>query len=157
MLRITSVSAGAVDYLLRGSGCAAHEPAGEAPEQGSGRGGGRTADAVGYLLAGAAAEPAGVWGGEGLSMLGVQAGTAATEAQVRAVFGRLEHPTRVDLRTGEPVPLGSRPRNFNSRDERVAQALVAEPDATEERKAEIRQKARGKRKPVAYYDLTFSR
>ena len=88
MLRITSVSAGAVDYLLRGSGCAEHEHAGEAPGQGSGRGGGRTADAVDYLLAGAAVESAGVWGGAGLSMLGVQAGTAATEDQVRAVFGR---------------------------------------------------------------------
>ena len=47
-----------------------------------------------------------MWGGEGLSMLGVQAGTAATEAQVRAVFGRLEHPSRVDLKTGEPAAAG---------------------------------------------------
>ena len=53
---------------------------------------------------------AGVWGGEGLSMLGVQAGTAATEAQVRVVFGRLEHPSRVDAKTGERLSLGSRPR-----------------------------------------------
>ena len=153
MLRITSVSPGAVDYLLRGSGCAEHEHAGEA----SAGGGGRTADAVGYLLAGAATEPAGVWGGEGLSMLGVQAGTAATEAQVRAVFGRLEHPTRVDAKTGEPLSLGSRPRTFQSRDERVAQALAAEPDATEERRAEIRNEVYAQtRKAVAYYDLTFS-
>ena len=104
------MSPGAVDYLLRGSGCAEHEHAGEA----SARGGGKTADAVGYMLAGAAKEPAGVWGGEGLSMLGVQAGTAATEAQVRAVFGRLEHPSRVDPKTGEALPLGSRPRSFSS-------------------------------------------
>ena len=81
-----------------------------------------------------------MWGGEGLSMLGVQAGTAATEAQVRAVFGRLEHPTRVDAKTGERLSLGSRPRTFQSRDERVARALAAEPDATEERRAEIRQR-----------------
>ena len=40
-------------------------------------------------------------------MLGVQAGTAATEAQVRAVFGRLEHPSRVDPKTGEALPLGA--------------------------------------------------
>ena len=146
------MSPGAVEYLLRGSGCAEHEHAGEA----SARGGGRTADAVSYMVAGAEKEPAGVWGGEGLSMVGAQAGAAATEAEVRAVFGRLEHPTQTNLRTGEAVPLGSRPRNFDSRDERVAQALAAEPDATEERKAEIREKAQGKRKPVAYYDLTFS-
>ena len=152
MLRITAVSPGAVEYLLRGSGCAEHEHAGEA----SSRGGGKTVDAVGYMLAGAAKEPAGVWGGEGLSMVGARAGAAATEAEVRAVFGRLEHPTRVEIRTGEPLPLGSRPRSFHSRDERVAQALAAEPDATEERKAEIRAKAQEQRKAVAYYDLTFS-
>ena len=146
------MSPGAVEYLLRGSGCAEHEHAGEA----SARGSGRTADAVSYLVAGAEKEPAGVWGGDGLPMVGAQAGAAATEAEVRAVFGRLEHPTQTNLRTGEAVPLGSRPRNFDSRDERVAQALAAEPDATEERKAEIREKAQGKRKPVAYYDLTFS-
>ena len=90
-------------------------------------------------------------------MLGVQAGTAATEAQVRAVFGRLEHPTRVDAKTGEPLSLGSRPRTFQSRDERVARALAAEPDATEERRAEIRNEVYAQtRKAVAYYDLTFS-
>ena len=146
------MSPGAVEYLLRGSGCAEHEHAGEA----SARGGGRTADAVGYLVAGAEKEPAGVWGGEGLPMVGAQAGAAATEAEVRAVFGRLEHPTQTNLRTGEAVPLGSRPPNFDSRNERVAQALAAEPDATEERKAEIREKSPENRHPVAYYDLTFS-
>ena len=79
----------------------------------SARGGGQTGDAVGYMLAGAEKEPAGVWGGEGLAMLGVEAGTAASEDQVRAVFGRLEHPSRVDARTGEALPLGSRPRSFS--------------------------------------------
>lgn len=153
MLRITAVSPGAVDYLLRGSGCAEHEHAGEASEKGPDR----SADAVGYLLAGAGKEPAGVWGGAGLSMLGVQLGAAATEAQVRAVFGRLEHPNRIDPKTGAASALGSRPRNFSSRDERVARALAAEPDATEERRAEIRQQAYAqRRKAVAYYDLTFS-
>ena len=76
---------------------------------------------------------------------------------MRAVFGRLEHPTRVDAKTGEPLSLGSRPRTFQSRDERVARALAAEPDATEERRAEIRNEVYAQtRKAVAYYDLTFS-
>ena len=44
-------------------------------------------------------------------------------------------------RPASRLSLGSRPRTFSSRDERVAQALAAEPDATEERRAEIRQKA----------------
>jgi hypothetical protein len=43
VLRITSVSPGAVDYLLNGSGCAEHDHAGEA----SGQSGGKTADAAG--------------------------------------------------------------------------------------------------------------
>ena len=72
-------------------------------------------------------------------MLGIQAGSAASEAQVRAVFGRLEHPTQRDA-DGRPVSLGSRPRSFRSRAEREAEALAAEPDATEERRAQIRNK-----------------
>lgn len=145
------MSPGAVDYLLRGSDCAEHEHAG------TGTGRAATADAAGYLLAAAQREPAGVWGGHGLSMLDVEAGAAATEDQVRAVFGRLEHPNRVDEETGEPLPLGSRPRSFRPPDERIAQALVAEPDATEERQAEIRNAVRAEnRKAVAYYDFTFA-
>ena len=77
-----------------------------ARRRGLGAGRRQAADAVGYLLAGAEKEPAGVWGGEGLSMLGVQAGTAASADQVRAVFGRLEHPSRVDARTGEALAVG---------------------------------------------------
>ena len=146
------MSPGAVDYLLRGSGCAEHEHAAEASTRG-----GQTADAIAYMVAGAAKEPAGVWFGKGLSMIGVQAGTAATEEQVRAVFGRLEHPSKVDEKTGKPVSLGSRPRTFAAQEQRVAQAMAAEPDATEERQAEIRNEVHAHvRKAVAYYDLTFS-
>ena len=164
MLTVTAISAGAVEYLLRGSDCAAHEHAPAGAQQGadttaggeSGRAAGRPSDAVSYLLAGAATEPAGVWFGEGLSMLGIQSGSAASEAQVRAVFGRLEHPTQRDA-DDRPVSLGSRPRSFRSRAEREAQALAAEPDATEERRVQIRNKVYADtRKAVAYYDLMFA-
>lgn len=139
------MSAGSVDYLLRGSGCAEHE---HAPA--------KEADGVGYMLAGAEREPAGVWGGHGLGMIGMTAGTAVTEEQVRAVFGRLEHPTAVTA-DGSPVALGNRPRKFKTRDQRIALALAREPDATEERRAEIANEVRAEtRKAVAYYDLTFS-
>jgi len=151
-LRITAISPGAVEYLLRGSNCAQHEHAGQA----RGNGAEKVGDGVGYLLAGAEREPAGVWFGAGLAMVGVEPGALASEAQVRAVFGRLEHPTRVD-RLGGPVSLGSRPRSFRSREERVAQALAAEPDATQERRAEITRAVLSRKpKAVAYYDLTFS-
>ena len=168
MLRITAVSPGAVDYLLNGSDCAEHAHAGEAPHAAAGlvtdagvaaapRRAARAADAVSYLLdAAAAKEPAGVWFGEGLSMLGIPAGDAATEAQVRAVFGRLEHPTKRDA-DGKAVPLGSRPRTFASREARLARALAADPDASEERRAELRAQVQAQtRKAVAYYDFTFS-
>ena len=150
MLTITAVSTGAVEYLLRGSGCAEHEHAEKAGQK-------RGLDGAGYMLAGAEKEPAGVWFGTGLEdMLGIEVGTTATEEQVRAVLGRLEHPTKVD-KDGDPLSLGSRPRKFRSREDRVKAALVAEPDATEERKEQIRNQVRADtRKAVAYYDLTFS-
>ncbi|MDN5934138.1 MAG: relaxase domain-containing protein, partial [Pseudonocardia sp.] len=150
MLTITAVSTGAVEYLLRGSGCAEHEHAERAGQK-------RGLDGAGYMLAGAEKEPAGVWFGTGLEdMLGIEVGTTATEEQVRAVLGRLEHPTQVD-KDGDPVSLGSRPRRFKSREDRVKAALVAEPDATEERQEQIRNQVRADtRKAVAYYDLTFS-
>src|SRR3954453_21375354 len=152
MLRITAITPGAVEYLLRGSDCATHEHAG----QGAGNGAGRVGDAVGYLLSGAEREPAGVWFGEGLSMLLIPPGTLASEAQVRAVFGRLEHPTRVDRR-GVPLALGSRPRSFRPFEERLAAALAKEPDAAEERRREITAGVSTRpRTATAYFDFTFS-
>lgn len=152
MLRITAMPPGAVDYLVQGSGCASDEHAGQVAENGVGRVGG----AVDYLLAGAEREPAGVWFGEGLPMLGIEPGTAGTEAQVRAVFGRLEHPTRVDG-AGEPLALGSRPRSFRPFEERLAEALAKEPDAAEERRREITAGvSAGKPTARAYFDFTFS-
>ena len=152
MLRITSITPGAVEYLLRGSDCAAHTHTGQARESGAGT----AINGVGYLLAGAEREPAGVWFGAGLPMLGIEPGTVASKEAVRAVFGRLEHPTRVDER-GNAEGLGSRPRSFRSREQRLADAWAAEPDATQERHAQIRNQVHAqKRKAVAYYDLTFS-
>ena len=138
---------GAVDYLLRGSDCAAHAHAGAAPQgrghaagAGSGQRDAQPGRGCGELpVAGAAKEPAGVWFGEGLSMLGIAAGDGgqrgAGAGGVRPA--RAPHPARCD---GTAVPLGSRPRSFRSREDRKAQALAAEPDATEERRAEIHSK-----------------
>ena len=109
-----------------------------------------------YLLAGAAKEPAGVWGGEGLPMVGAQAGAAATEAEVRAVFGRLEHPTQTNLRTGERSPAGQPPAELRLPGRAGGAGVGRGAGRHRGTQAEIREKAQGKRKPVAYYDLTFS-
>lgn len=140
MLRITAVSAGAVDYLLKGSGCA-HE---HSPEQ-------QQQDAPGYYLSATEhGEAPGMWLGDGLSTLGMAAGSAAAADDVRAVFGELKHPE-----TGEH--LGRAPRTFKGYQERLQAALAAEPEATPERQREIETSVRqGGRKATAYYDATFS-
>ena len=164
-LGITAVSAGAVDYLLRGSGCAEHEhqpsPAEvrdldrEGPSSAGGAAAGAQASGAGYLLAGAEKEPPGVWFGSATQeMLGIAPGTAATERDVRLVFGKMLHPSSTP---DEPRFLGRPPRKFKSTEERVRAALAKEPDAGEERRREIEAAAAASgRKAVAYYDLTFS-
>lgn len=163
MLRITAVSAGAVDYLIRGSGCCAKDPAHDhehamTPEQareheqarlrttGPARGAARYfGSAVEH------GEPAGRWGGQGLAMFGVRPGEEASEAMVRAIFGNLEDPE-----TGDP--LGRAPRKFKTTAERQKAAVAAAgPDITPEqqRQIEVTAAADG-RKAVAYYDFTFS-
>jgi conjugative relaxase-like TrwC/TraI family protein len=160
MLSITAVSAGAVDYLLRGSGCSVGEGvpevgepsvAVEAPGERAG---------VEYLVgssgegSGAGHEADGVWFGAGLSMVGIGAGSRAREADVRAVFGQLRHP---DSTSEDPVFLGRPARSFRSIEERIEAVCAAEPDALPERRAEIANAVRAdRRKAVAYYDLTFS-
>ncbi|MGQ0480399.1 MAG: MobF family relaxase [Pseudonocardia sp.] len=148
MLSITAISAGAIDYLLRGSGCAGHDhdPADESAATGSA--------GAEYLLSSAAREPAGVWFGAGLSMVGMVAGESARADDVRAVFGQLRHPGSSEA---EPEFLGRPPRTFAGVETRIERAWAAEPDAGEERRQEIAVQVRGdRRKAVGYYDLTFS-
>ena len=163
MLRITAVSAGAVDYLIRGSGCCGKAPAhehehGVSPEQAAEheqarlRTTGPARGAARYF--GSAVEhgePAGRWGGQGLAMFGVRPGEEASEAMVRAIFGNLEDPE-----TGDP--LGRAPRKFKNTAERVEAAVAAAgPDITPEQQRQIELAAAADgRKAVAYYDFTFS-
>ncbi len=167
MLRVTAIGAGSVEYLLRGCGCAEHEHAPKldlALEHGHkhdhkqelqrDREEARERAGADYLVRSAQGEPAGVWWGEGLDMVGFEAGSGASADDVRAVFGQLRHPSSTE---NDPVFLGAKPRIYRSVEERIAAALEAEPDASEERIWEIRNTigADG-RKAVAYYDLTFS-
>ncbi|MGE3661761.1 MAG: MobF family relaxase [Pseudonocardia sp.] len=163
ILGITAVSAGSVDYLLCGSGCAEHEHAPPPVERGvvadaaaGGAGGGQAkGEGAQYLLSSAEREAPGVWFGGGLEeMLGIAPGTLATAEDVRAVFGRLARPGSDPK---DPEYLGRPPRKFKSSAERIEAALVAEPEAGEERRREIENSVRASgRKAVAYYDLTFS-
>lgn len=166
MLRIIAVGSGAVDYLIRGSGCAGHEhaqvlDAGRAREQtaehaqersaGAEVGPERGRGAARYFGAAVeSGEPAGRWGGRGLALFGIEEGAQASEGFVRSVFGKLEDP-----RTGES--LGRAPRKFKDTAARVEAGLAAEPDATPERRREIElAAATDGRRAVAYYDFTFS-
>lgn len=144
MLRITAVSAGAVDYLLRGSNCAEHR---HAPERNQDR----ELDGPGYFLSASEhGEAPGIWGGSGAGYFGVRAGSAVTEEDVRKVFGELKDPESDEY-------LGRPPRNYKSYEKLYVEAIAREPDATPERLREIKQECLGgQRKSVAYYDLTFS-
>jgi hypothetical protein len=174
VLRIIAVSAGAVDYLVRGSGCAEsdHHRGGaevdldpevcvelesarsaEADEPELGRGGAAAVgDAAGYLGAAVrSGEPAGRWLGRGLALVGAVEGAVAGERSVREVFGRLCHPE-------SGASLGRPPRQFRGYRARLAglvagQVLAPTPERL--RELELAAKTDG-RKAVAYYDFTFS-
>ena len=153
MLRITAVGAGAVDYLLRGSGCCAEQDSVTDLELAPEHERGHERGAARYFGAAVeSGEPAGRWGGRGLGgMFGIQDGARASEDSVRSVFGKLEDP-----RTGES--LGQAPRKYRTTEERVEAALAAAgPEMTPEqrRQLEVAAAADGRR-AVAYYDLTFS-
>uniref|UniRef100_UPI003F497B02 MobF family relaxase n=1 Tax=Promicromonospora sp. CA-289581 TaxID=3240013 RepID=UPI003F497B02 len=152
MLRITAFSADATGYLLKGVGCEDEHAVKQGHEQGQEQGvPGAEHDGAAYMLAASEhGERAGIWHGDGLGMLGVEAGSEASADDVRAIFGDL-----VDPRTGES--LGSRPGNFASYDERLAKALEKEPFASDARVAQIESEvSRSGRRGVAFYDFTFS-
>ena len=95
-------------------------------------------------------EPSGVWLGSGLAAFGFTAGETIREADARAVFERLEHPV-----TGEA--LGTRHRRYKSAEAKLKEALEREPDATPERRDELKWQIRGSQSsPVAYWDLAYS-
>lgn len=154
MLRINTVGAGAVEYLLRGSGCAAHR----GPEQGAAQDAGQAAEGPGYYASAVEhGEPEGRWFGSGIEALGLPfaPGETVVADDVRAVFGQLRRPESTEE---DPVYLGNRPRKYLSAEERAQRAIGRERGApTEERIEEIRRAAEADtRRSVAYYDWTFS-
>ena len=105
-------------------------------------------------------EPPGRWSGAGAENLGLMGLVDAQD--MRAVFERYLDPRheafRDPQRWGEVPTLGHTGRRYATEDELYAQALEREPDASAERRAELRLEAgKAARHNVAFHDATFQR
>ena len=107
-------------------------------------------------------EPPGRWWGAGAERLGL---SGLVDAQdMRAVYERFLDPRAEGFRDpsrwdelAETATLGHTGRRYATEDELYAAALEREPDASAERRAELRVEAgKGARHNVAFLDVTFS-
>lgn len=112
-----------------------------------------------YTGAVRAGEPAGRWSGRGSEHVGLSGEVAAI--QMEALFGHRIDP-RAD-RFAEPAEwaqaprIGGARRRYATADEAYERMLAAEPDASGERREELRLNAeRTARRNVQYIDVTFS-
>jgi len=112
-----------------------------------------------YTGAVAEGEPPGRWWGAGAERLGL---SGLVDAQdMRAVYERYLDPRAEGFkdpeRWDEVATLGHTGRAYKSEDELYAAALEQEPDASAERRAELRTEAgKAARHNVAFYDITFN-
>src|SRR5689334_14229012 len=112
-----------------------------------------------YTGAVAAGEPPGRWYGRGAEQLGLRG--LVDHQDMTALYERFIDPRDPRFRDpsqwGEASTLGHTGRKYLSEDELYAQLLDVEPDASAERRAELRTLA-GKqaRHNVAFHDLTLS-
>lgn len=112
-----------------------------------------------YTGAVAAGEPPGRWYGAGARSLGLSG--LVDEQDMRAVYERFLDPRgesfRDPARWGEADTLGHTGRRYLTADELYARALDTEPDASPERRVELRFEAsKLARQNVAFHDATFS-
>ncbi|MGD9986344.1 MobF family relaxase [Pseudonocardia sp.] len=104
-------------------------------------------------------EPPGRWWGTGAERLGLH---GLVEAQdMRAVYERFLDPRAKGFHDpaqwGELPTLGHTGRSYKSEDELYAAAVEREPNASAERRVELRTEAgKAARRNVAFYDVTFS-
>src|SRR5689334_22626289 len=112
-----------------------------------------------YTGAVADGEPPGRWWGAGAEKLGLsglvdaQDMTAVYERYLDPRADGFKNPSRWD----EVSTLGQTGRRYLSEDELYARALEREPDATAERRVELRTEAgRAARHNVAFFDITCS-
>jgi len=165
MLRITAISAGAVEYLIRGCGCQHDTPQvdlGRGPDLTAERasaGLGREKGAAAYFAAAVEkGDPPGYWFGTGMKAMGLkfESGEIANPDDVRAVFGQLRRPESSEK---NPEFLGRRPPTYKNEQQRLEALKAAEKGpVSEERLQELERQAASSdtRKGVAYYDFTFS-
>ncbi|AEA22317.1 TrwC relaxase [Pseudonocardia dioxanivorans CB1190] len=112
-----------------------------------------------YTGAVAEGEPPGRWWGAGAERLGLR---GLVEAQdMRAVYERFLDPRSEGFndpsRWDEVSTLGQTGRVYKTEDELYAAALEREPEASAERRVELRTEAgKNARRNVAFYDATFS-
>ncbi|GAY11645.1 relaxase TrwC/conjugal transfer protein TraA/DNA primase, conjugative [Pseudonocardia sp. N23] len=112
-----------------------------------------------YTGAVAEGEPPGRWWGAGAERLGL---AGLVEAQdMRAVYERFLDPRAEGFNDptqwGELPTLGHTSRSYKSEDELYAAAVEREPNASAERRVELRTEAgKAARRNVAFYDVTFS-
>ncbi|MGQ0842801.1 MAG: MobF family relaxase [Sporichthyaceae bacterium] len=112
-----------------------------------------------YSGAVAAGEPPGRWYGAGATALGLEGVVDAQD--MTAVFAHFVDPRDPGFRDpaawSNAATLGHRGRAYTGEDELYAAACAAEPDATAERRVELRLDAgRRARRNVAFLDATFS-
>ncbi|ODU04156.1 MAG: TrwC relaxase [Pseudonocardia sp. SCN 72-86] len=104
-------------------------------------------------------EPPGRWWGAGAERLGL---AGLVEAQdMRAVYERFLDPRAEGFNDptqwGDLPTLGHTGRSYKSEDELYAAAIEREPNASAERRVELRTEAgKAARRNVAFYDMTFS-
>lgn len=105
-------------------------------------------------------EPPGVWYGGGASELGLR-GEVDTDAMER-VYGRFLDPRHPDFRSSDGESeadrrLGNAPPAFRTADEVYSTLIASEPDASPERRNELKHQAeRTARQAVMFIDATFS-
>jgi ATP-dependent exoDNAse (exonuclease V), alpha subunit - helicase superfamily I member len=165
MLRITAISAGAVEYLIRGCGCQHDTPTVDldrGPDLTAERaaaGAGREKGAAAYFAAAVEqGDPQGYWFGTGMAAMGLkfESGQVANPDDVRAVFGQLRRPESTEQ---DPEFLGRRPPTYKTEKQRFESLKAQEKGPIgKERLQELEQQAASTdtRKGVAYYDFTFS-
>ena len=115
----------------------------------------RGASLTDYYLSPAAkgGEPPGRWSGRGCPKLGLLTGDVVDRAVFEPMYGKFADPR--DPSGG--TTLGRAPQRFRPAAEIYRAMLAAEPEATAERRAQLRIEARAQtRTPVLFFDATFS-
>ncbi|MFL0028507.1 MobF family relaxase [Streptomyces sp. NBUL23] len=176
MLRFTRITGGeaGLNYLLSGSGCeSAKLPKAEQELSGG----------TAYFAQGTErGAPLATWIGAGVQSFGLSEGDAATERDIRVIFGKHAHPEeyraamaaalakieaeglsgtaaeKLMAEAERSARLGRKPYEFRTVEDRVEARLAQEPNAEPERIAEIRREERdkGQSAPAMYFDATFS-